>query len=157
MTFIFIFGFSFSLLYFSSPDKLTMTDYKLTNWPLTIWTFDFNPPQYDNLTLDNLNFCFQPTTIWQVMAAWLPSTVTKGFSRISLVAWGEIIFEWKVVKKVSFVQTKLQLCQSYLRRGSRLPPAAFEWWRGSPLSSSGCAACLWTPDCSHRSEVFNEN
>ena len=91
------------------------------------------------------------------MAAWLPSTVTKGFSRISLVAWGEIIFEWKVVKKVSFVQTKLQLCQSYLRRGSRLPPAAFEWWRGSPLSSSGCVACSWTPGCSHRSNNFNVN
>ena len=28
-----------------------------------------------------------PTTIWQVIAAWLPSTVTRGFSRRSLVAW----------------------------------------------------------------------
>ena len=92
------------------------------------------------------------------MAAWLPSTVTKGFSRISLVAWVWNNFWFKVGKKSFFCPNQVaSLHLLLIRRGQRLPPAAFEWWRGSPLSSSGCVACLWTPGCSHRSDNFNVN
>ena len=88
-------AFSSVLLTFLLQTNWLLTDHKLANWLLTIWTFDFDPPQSDKSWLHGC----------QVLSP-------RGSRGYHLWPGREIIFESKWVKKVSFVQTKFQLCKS---------------------------------------------